>query len=83
MVLRVVELTHQPVDVRGSVAADVRDEQSDEFWRNVVEHGAVHVHLGQNLSYRNKQSKVTFACTAFHFVEMLYNAIRSFSPQRH
>ena len=46
MVLRVVELTHQPVDVRGSVAADVRDEQSDEFRRNVVEHRAVHVHLG-------------------------------------
>jgi cell division protein FtsL len=46
VVLRVVELTHQPVDVRGSVATDVRDEQSDEFRRNVVEHGAVHVDLG-------------------------------------
>lgn len=51
VVLRVVQLAHQPVDVGRRVAADVGDEQRDELGWDVVEHGAVHVHLGQNLPW--------------------------------
>ena len=49
MVLGVIQLAHQPVDVRRRVAPDVGDEERDELRRNVVKHRAVHVDLGQDL----------------------------------
>lgn len=50
MVLRVVQLTHQAVDVGWRVSSDVGDEECDELWGNVIKHGAVSVHLRQDLT---------------------------------
>lgn len=49
MVLWVVQLTHKAVYVGGGVATDVGNEEGDELRRHVVKHGAMHVHLGQDL----------------------------------
>ena len=58
MVLGVIQFAHQPVDVRRRVAPDVGDEERDELRRNVVEHRAVHVDLGQDLPWRRGPQSV-------------------------
>lgn len=49
VVIRMVELTHQAVDVGRGVPPDVGDEQGDELWGDVVKHGAVDADFLQNV----------------------------------
>lgn len=50
MIFRVVEFTHQAVDVRRSVSSDVGDEEGDQLGWHVVKYRTVSVHLGQDLT---------------------------------
>lgn len=52
VVFRVVKFTHETVDVGGGVATNVGDEQCDELRWNVVKYRTVHVHLGQDLTWK-------------------------------
>lgn len=50
VVLRVVQLAHQAVDVGRCISPDVGDEEGDELRGNIIKHGAVSVHLRQDLT---------------------------------
>lgn len=49
VVIWVVEFTHEAVDIGRRVTPDVRNEESNELWRDVVKHWAVNIDLGQDL----------------------------------
>lgn len=49
MILRMVELTHQAVDIGRCVPTDVGDEEGDKLRGNVVKHRAVNTDLLQNV----------------------------------
>lgn len=44
-----VELTHEAVDVRRCITPNVRNEESNELWRDIVKHWAVNIDLCQDL----------------------------------
>lgn len=51
IVIRMVELTHEAVDVRRRITPNVRNEESNELWWDIVKHWAVNVDLSQDLPF--------------------------------
>lgn len=49
MVIRVVEFTHQAVDVGRGIAPNVGDKEGNELWGDVVEHRAMDADLLQDV----------------------------------
>lgn len=49
MVIRVVELAHQPVDIGWRIPTNVGDKESNELGGHIVEHRTVNVDLLQNV----------------------------------
>lgn len=49
MIIRMVEFTHQAVDVGRCIPTNVGDKQSNELWRDVVKHGAMDTDLLQDI----------------------------------
>lgn len=49
MIIRMVEFTHQAVDVGRRIPTNVGDEEGNELWGDVVKHGAVNADLLQNV----------------------------------
>lgn len=45
MVIRMVELTHEAIDVGGCITPNVGDEESNELWGNIVKHWAMNIDL--------------------------------------
>lgn len=54
IVCRVVEFTHQTVNVRWSVPSDIGYEQCDQLRRDMVKDGTVSTNFGQNLTYKRR-----------------------------
>ena len=52
MIVRMVEFTHQAVDVRRCIPTNVGDKQSNELWRDVVKHGAMDTDLLQDVPWK-------------------------------
>lgn len=52
MIVRMVELTHQAVDVGRCVPTNVGDKQCNELWGHVVKHRAVNADLLQNVPWK-------------------------------
>ena len=49
VVIRVVELTHQTVDVGRSIPANVGDKEGNELWGDVVKHRAMNADFLQDV----------------------------------
>lgn len=49
MIIRMVQFTHQAVDVGRCVPTDVRDKEGNELWGNIVKHGAMNADFLQNV----------------------------------
>lgn len=58
IVIWMVELTHEAVDVGRRVTPNVRNEESNELWRDVVKHWAVNIDLSQDLPCKVNSSNI-------------------------
>lgn len=58
IVIRMVELTHEAVDVGRRVTPNVRNEESNELWWDVIKHWAVNVDLCQDLPCKENSSNI-------------------------
>lgn len=58
IVIWMVELTHEAVDVGRCVTPYVRNEESNELWRDVVKHWAVNIDLCQDLPCKVNSSNI-------------------------
>lgn len=45
MVIGVVQLAHETIDVGRSVPSNIRNEEGDKFWRNIVKDWTVNINL--------------------------------------
>lgn len=52
MIIRMVEFTHQAVDVGRCVPTNVGDKEGDELWGDVVKNRAVNADLLQNVPWK-------------------------------
>lgn len=52
VVFRVIKFTEVAIDVRWSVAACVRYEQRDEFWRHIIVFRVVNADLAEDVTIR-------------------------------
>lgn len=59
IVIWMVELTHEAVDVGRCITPNVRNEESNELWRDVVKHWAVNIDFCQDLPCNMNSSSIS------------------------
>jgi len=71
IVIRMVELAHEAVDVGRCITPNVRNEESNELWRDIVKHWAMNIDLCQDLPCKVNSSNIRQT----HTFNLLHNLL--------